>query len=68
MYQKGAYYSGIKFFNNLTLETKNVARNLKVKNNFEIVSIHLFILHDGRMPLPIVNYLLYHKIFIVVIY
>jgi hypothetical protein len=27
IYQKGAYYSGIKIFNNLTLEIKNVAGN-----------------------------------------
>jgi len=25
IYQKGAYYSGIQFFNNLPLEIKNVA-------------------------------------------
>jgi len=29
IYQKGAYYSGIKFFNNLPLEIKNVAGNQK---------------------------------------
>jgi hypothetical protein len=29
MYQKGAYYLGIKFFNNLPLEIKNVAGNPK---------------------------------------
>jgi hypothetical protein len=29
IYQKGAYYSGIKFFNNLPLEIKNVAGNKK---------------------------------------
>jgi hypothetical protein len=28
-YQKGAYYSGIKIFNNLPLEIKNVAGNQK---------------------------------------
>jgi len=27
IYQKGAYYSGIKFLNNLPLEIKNVAAN-----------------------------------------
>jgi hypothetical protein len=29
IYQKGAYYSGIKIFNNLPLEVKNVAGNQK---------------------------------------
>jgi hypothetical protein len=29
IYQKGAYYSGIKIFNNLPLEVKNVADNEK---------------------------------------
>jgi len=29
IYQKGAYYSGIKIFNNLSLEIKNVASNQK---------------------------------------
>jgi hypothetical protein len=29
IYQKGAYYSGIKMFNNLPLENKNVADNKK---------------------------------------
>jgi len=29
IYQKGACYSGIKFFNNLPLEIKNVAGNQK---------------------------------------
>jgi hypothetical protein len=32
-YQKGAYYSGIKIFNNLRLEIKNVAVNKKKKKN-----------------------------------
>jgi hypothetical protein len=29
IYQKGAYYSGIKIFNNLPFENKNVAGNQK---------------------------------------
>jgi len=29
IYQKGAYYSGIKMFNNLPLEIRNVAGNQK---------------------------------------
>jgi hypothetical protein len=33
IYQKGAYYSGIKIFNNLPLEIKNIADN---KNIFKI--------------------------------
>jgi hypothetical protein len=33
IYQKGAYYSGIKIFNNLPLEIKNVADN---QNKFKI--------------------------------
>jgi DNA integrity scanning protein DisA with diadenylate cyclase activity len=32
MYQKGAYYSGIKIFNNLPVEIKNVADKLKKFN------------------------------------
>jgi hypothetical protein len=32
IYQKGAYYSGIKFFNNLPLEIKIVADNQKSLN------------------------------------
>ena len=31
IYPKGAYYSGIKFFNNLPLEIRNVAGNQKKK-------------------------------------
>jgi len=51
IYQKAAYYSGIKIFNNLPLEIKNVAGNQeKVQNCFEKISIHLFILHNGRVP------------------
>jgi hypothetical protein len=34
IYQKGAYYSGIKICNNLPLEIKNVAGN---RNKFKIV-------------------------------
>jgi len=51
VYQKGAYYLRIKIFNNLPLEIMNVAGNQK---NFKItlkkISIHLFILHTGRVP------------------
>ena len=47
IYQKGVYYSGIKIFNNLPLETKNVAGNNK--KCFEKIFIHLFILHNGRV-------------------
>jgi hypothetical protein len=31
IYQNGAYYSGVKIFNNLPLEIKNVAGNQKKK-------------------------------------
>jgi len=49
-YQKGAYYSGIKIFNNLSSEIKNVAGNQKkILNCFEKNFIHLFILHFGRI-------------------
>jgi len=33
IYRKGAYYSGIKIFNNLPLEIKNIAHN---QNKFKI--------------------------------
>jgi hypothetical protein len=47
IYQKGAYYSGIKIFNNLPLEIKNVASNQKkFLNCSEKIFIHLFILHS----------------------
>jgi len=50
IYQKGAYCSGIKIFNSLPSEIKNVAGNQKkfkivLKKNFK----HLFILHLGRV-------------------
>ena len=48
-YQKGAYYSGIKILNNLSLGIKNVTQiNLKIyqKNFF----IHLFISYNGSVP------------------
>jgi len=49
IYQKGDYYSGIIFFNNLTSEIKNVAGNQK---NFKIALktiLYTFILHLGRI-------------------
>ena len=36
IYQKGAYYSGIKIFNNLPFEIKNVAGNQKNKKGNKI--------------------------------
>jgi len=42
IYQKAAYYSGIKIFNNLPLQIKNVADN---QQKFKIF-IHLLILHN----------------------
>ena len=50
IYQKGAYYSGINIFNHLPLEIKNVAGNKQNYNWFEKIFIHLFILHNGRVP------------------
>ena len=50
IYQKAAYYSGIKFFNNLPLEIKNVVGNQKkFKIAFKKFYVHLFILHLGRI-------------------
>jgi hypothetical protein len=50
IYQKGAYYLGIKIFNNLPLEIKNAAGNPK---KFKIALkkfLYTFILHIGRLP------------------
>ena len=42
IYQKGAYYLGVKIFNNLLLEIKNIAGNLKnIWNCSETVFVHL---------------------------
>jgi hypothetical protein len=50
IYQKGAYYSGIKIFNNLPLEIKNVADNhKKFKIFLKKIFAHLLILHSGRV-------------------
>ena len=50
IYQEGACYSGIKIFNNLPLEIKNVAGNQKkFKIALKKIFIHLFILHLGRI-------------------
>jgi len=47
IYQKGAYYSGIKIFNNLPLEIKYVAGNQKKKLNCsEKIFTRLLILHN----------------------
>jgi len=47
IYQKGAYYSGIKIFNNLPLEIKNVADSQKkFLNCSEKTFTHLLILHS----------------------
>jgi len=42
---------GIKIFDNLPLEIKNVA----IQNCFEKISLHLLILHNGRVPYSIMN-------------
>jgi len=47
IYQKGAYYSGIKIFNNLPLLLVPKKKKL---NCSEKILIHLFILHNGRVP------------------
>jgi hypothetical protein len=63
IYQKGAYYSGTKIFNNLPLEIKNAASNHeKFKIALKKMFIQLFILYNGRVLQSIVNYVLYHKI------
>jgi hypothetical protein len=49
IYQKEAYYSGIKFFNNLCLEIRMLLVTKIVENCFEKISIQLFILHIGRV-------------------
>jgi len=51
IYQKGAHYSGIKIFNNLTLEIKIAAGNQKkFKIALKKMFIHLFFLYNGRVP------------------
>jgi len=57
IYQKEAYYSGIKIFNNLPLEIKTVAGNQK---KFKIAMKKS--LYTGRVTWPFVNYVLYYKI------
>ena len=50
VYQKGAYCWGIKIFNNLPMEIKNVADNLKkVWNGSKTFFVHLFVLYFGRI-------------------
>jgi hypothetical protein len=49
IYQKGAYYSGMKMFNNLPFESLNVAGNHK---KFKVTLkqfLYLFILCIGRV-------------------
>jgi len=50
IYQKEAYYSGIKVFNNLPLEIKNVAGNQKKFKIALKIFIHLYILYNRRVP------------------
>ena len=52
IYQKGSYYSGIKIFNGLPLEFKNIAGNQKkrIENCSEKMFTHLLILHNWRVP------------------
>jgi len=47
IYQKGAYYSGIKIFNNLPLEVKNIADNQnKLKIALKKILAHSLFLHN----------------------
>jgi len=50
IYQKESPYLGIKIFNNLSLEIKKVAGNLKkFKNCSETIFLHLFIVYIARV-------------------
>ena len=49
IYQKGAYYSGIKIFNNLPLEIKNVAGNQKKNLKLLWKNFYTLILHNWRV-------------------
>jgi hypothetical protein len=63
IYQKGAYYSEIKIFNNLPLEIKIVADDQKkFKHEMKKIFIHLYFIYNGRVPYLLVNYVLYYKI------
>jgi len=47
IYQKGAYYLGMKIFNNVPLEIKNVTGNQKkILNGSEKIFTHLLILRS----------------------
>jgi len=50
IYQRGAYYSGIKIINNFPLDIKNVTYNQKGLKLLWIKFIHLFILYNVRVP------------------
>jgi len=52
IYQKGAYYSGITFFNNLPLEIKNVAGNKKKNENCSEKYLHT---HFTQLKSTLVN-------------
>jgi hypothetical protein len=50
IYQKGGHYSGIKIFNNLPLEIKNVADNPKKFKTALKICIHPLFVYIGRVP------------------
>jgi hypothetical protein len=52
IYQKGAYYSGIKMFNNLPIEIKNVAGNQK---KFKIALKKFLHTHFTQLKSTLVN-------------
>ena len=54
IYQKGAYYSGIKIFNNLPSEIKNVAGKQKKKKN-EIALKKFLHTHFTQLKSTLVN-------------
>jgi hypothetical protein len=50
IYQKGAYYSGIKISNNFPMDIKNVADNIKKYSNCShTIFVHSFILRIRRI-------------------
>jgi len=68
IYQKGAYYSGIKFFNNLPLEIRMLS---VTKQNLKLLWKKCYtLIHFTQWKSTLANRELstYHKIFIIVVY
>ena len=63
IYQKGAYYSGIKIFNNLPLEIKNVADNQKKFKTALKKCLYTYSFYT--LEESTVNYGLYYKKFLI---